>query len=1492
MALQSRNLVMVGLGVRGDTPLNNIQPPLRDGIHLRWAFPRLLGFPWHGFYLYRRNHRPGDPECLTREIRNNISAGTWPGFFLDVSFARISSDTPLVFTEDFRDPNEVELDLDGRSFLRFTFTPQAQSRRILITLRFRQTADIDITAFWGDIPLETQHKHGDVGDQISFDMQADLITEVLLTEGPVSLINFCYVAIEKELDKNWEPVAGLNHAICLPVRAPDYPCSLGSENLTLARDIAFPRITYGGLNRFTPGSVHNNGTVETIRGLAVVVGSGTNWQQNMAGNVLQITGDDAAYQVLTVLSSTRMVLNRNYNGITSIGRAYSLGPDPFGQLHDFLAQLVADGQSGGAMVDRLLPQPFAALGSVSVRSGSQTVMGNGTNWTSAIEGLRFRVIRTSQGVISVFQGSGIVTGVGTVWGLGLVGMELTIRGDDRSYIIAEVNSASRLRLNRNYVDIDRLRIEFTISERPIYTVTNVIATDNLTLNVPYIGITDGDLSYEFSVLLESPGSRSGTAHIPNLRPLDIVLLAALNPAIAQMIGLYWVDQRVVSNQAYDYLILADNTGLGTDAMRVLDSWIQSRYSNADGFIAFNLHSSAAPALPTPDEVNAFALPGTIETSVVNNAGSVGLRWRLPTSVDGVLLPRNSIMYHIWRADDGISVPNRAPARNEYRPLTKDRPLLIASLSHPSLETPQRPPDWPPFRLYFIDANLREGWYSYQVNGVDIFGRHSANSTPAQWFQWSPVSTPRPWYYIDPEGDRVVHQFAIGLLDKTPPPIPAAVEAFALDPNDPTVLRDNSYRAWWSALNAAAWYQALNEQQRNNLIGLRVRWRWRQNQQLQAPDTREFRIYFKADRFNALLGRIITTTAAGTQFTVVDTDIVNAEPADAYTGAYLICGNDRWQILSSEIVSPLRLRVQNIGPSDEIRPTAAPCSISIPERHRLFVDYGNSMTWQDRFHIVSYSNNWHPATDGDGRQYEVFLPDPSGPVQEGVPLLTSLPEPIRYAQIGLSAADNKRHTNDPPRWGESARWAGGFWGGTDRYGNESRIGGPAAIFRVRRERPERPVPVPSDSEKVYASPADYHSHSYYTYRWVRQAGLRTHIFRALDETLFRIDWAARKDRIPLSPTNLKYFPVNDPRWDETKRIQVTNELNVLNNFSQYDEAGYRQALPYYHNLSNDELRVLAGLDGCEQAFTQITIQSLDPDDRANEDQRGPDNDYGYQLRPDLRAYIDTLDGRATNRYFYRAAYIDGAQNRSELSLSGPPVYLPNVTPPKAPVITKIVGGDREITISWASNREPDLAEYRVYRASTAEATRDLRLMTHVFSLLVRDIPIMRPASVQWTDRPVPGLSDFWYCVVAVDQIEQINGHRSGGNISLPSQVIKGVAYDQTSPEPPNITAITWIRIDHLGDVHPWSENPIPGELWESAVQLNWGSVSADLSILIELRRDSQDRFHTISNWLRSGTTSYIHRTTNTFEDNTYRLKVRNSIGNVNLRYRPVRLAAIS
>jgi hypothetical protein len=100
MPLTTNKLVMIGLGVLGDTPPNPHQPPLVDGIHLRWSFERDLGFPWFGFYLFRRPSQQDNRICLS-SAAGNLPSGTLASKVFDTAIGQVSSDTDLVLTDDF-----------------------------------------------------------------------------------------------------------------------------------------------------------------------------------------------------------------------------------------------------------------------------------------------------------------------------------------------------------------------------------------------------------------------------------------------------------------------------------------------------------------------------------------------------------------------------------------------------------------------------------------------------------------------------------------------------------------------------------------------------------------------------------------------------------------------------------------------------------------------------------------------------------------------------------------------------------------------------------------------------------------------------------------------------------------------------------------------------------------------------------------------------------------------------------------------------------------------------------------------------------------------------------------------------------------------------------------------------------------------------------------------------------------------------------------------
>ncbi|HEX3757318.1 MAG TPA: phospholipase D family protein [Kofleriaceae bacterium] len=126
-------------------------------------------------------------------------------------------------------------------------------------------------------------------------------------------------------------------------------------------------------------------------------------------------------------------------------------------------------------------------------------------------------------------------------------------------------------------------------------------------------------------------------------------------------------------------------------------------------------------------------------------------------------------------------------------------------------------------------------------------------------------------------------------------------------------------------------------------------------------------------------------------------------------------------------------------------------------------------------------------------------------------------------------------------------------------------------------------------------------------------------------------------------------------------------------------------------------------------------------------------------------------------------------------------------PLAPRITRLSAGDRQITLEWAPDRESDLAEYRVYRAADPDHARDVSRMdlVHTVPAATGD-PAARPARLSWTDRPVPGLRDLWYRVVAV------------GNASAPSPAMRMRAFELAPPAPP-ATAIAGVPDEVPGAV---------------------------------------------------------------------------------------------
>ena len=379
------------------------------------------------------------------------------------------------------------------------------------------------------------------------------------------------------------------------------------------------------------------------------------------------------------------------------------------------------------------------------------------------------------------------------------------------------------------------------------------------------------------------------------------------------------------------------------------------------------------------------------------------------------------------------------------------------------------------------------------------------------------------------------------------------------------------------------------------------------------------------------------------------------------------------------------RANGAGPESQgVSPLSKPGPAPVP-------GHEDRRVWPQRVYVVDAATHYTAVLDADhvptgGRQYELLLPeDLAGQGFAGVSLEPSEFDPLVYAHVGVGAADDRLHSPDDPQW-PSAGWG-------SRSGNQGRVVA-AKIFRVLRAVPPAPPLIGAD-DKVWATRADYHGISRYTFRWARPAaGRKVHIFRTVDDTLFRTDWERRHGGgAALGLTDLAPFG-----WPAADQAAVLAELgaplDAVKALDWDDKPAVRAA---YEALSERALRVLASFPGNDDAFVQTTFEPLDPADAANADRIGPDATAPYTPNPAWGAWTAEIDGRAANRYFFRAAYVNSAHTVGPLGPSSPAVYLPKVAPPRVPAITKVTSSELAITLEWAHNREPDFAEYRIYRA---------------------------------------------------------------------------------------------------------------------------------------------------------------------------------------------------
>lgn len=125
--------------------------------------------------------------------------------------------------------------------------------------------------------------------------------------------------------------------------------------------------------------------------------------------------------------------------------------------------------------------------------------------------------------------------------------------------------------------------------------------------------------------------------------------------------------------------------------------------------------------------------------------------------------------------------------------------------------------------------------------------------------------------------------------------------------------------------------------------------------------------------------------------------------------------------------------------------------------------------------------------------------------------------------------------------------------------------------------------------------------------------------------------------------------------------------------------------FYHALSNESRQVIAQRPGNEEAFSLLNSKPI------NEN-----------------IFVDYVQGFYPDQFYYRIKVVaKSLVGNLEWTNVSNPVEPSLSRKPRKPEISKVVPGDRSVTLYWNLNREPDLSHYLIYRAQNREDLEDLR-----------------------------------------------------------------------------------------------------------------------------------------------------------------------------------------
>jgi hypothetical protein len=242
------------------------------------------------------------------------------------------------------------------------------------------------------------------------------------------------------------------------------------------------------------------------------------------------------------------------------------------------------------------------------------------------------------------------------------------------------------------------------------------------------------------------------------------------------------------------------------------------------------------------------------------------------------------------------------------------------------------------------------------------------------------------------------------------------------------------------------------------------------------------------------------------------------------------------------------------------------------------------------------------------------------------------------------------------------------------------------------------------------------------------------------------------------------------------------------------------------------------------------------------------------------YGDVLDGRSRAHWHYAVASRTNAGLESALSEPTPPICCPDVVPPGVPVahqaLADATGGT--VTLSWLASPDGDLDHYDIYAARHPDAIADIDDLTPVDTYAPTP---HQPGSI--VERSVAVAAGDWcFWIVAVD---------TSGNASQPSAMLRG-------------------RPLVLPPAAPSWDTP---QRTDTAIALSWTQDDDQrLACNVERRAGDLGVWTSASGWLPRGQYSFDDVPPDLSGDQEYRIRVRDSLGQVADTVPTVTIAAVS